>query len=82
MKLVDLIAAALGFPADQIRSVLQQAADALGPDLNGGVLNLLLQFEQAVTPESINDLVGALPSELTEILKGHFNPRNQPGGFA
>lgn len=82
MKLVELIAAALGFPADQIRSVLQQAADQLGPDLNGGILNLLAQFEQAVTPDSINNLIGSLPSELTDILKGHFNPRNQPGGFA
>jgi hypothetical protein len=82
VKVIDIIAAALGIPADEIRSALASAIASLGPDLAGGLVAIVAKFDEALTPVSIGSLVASLTPELTEALKLHFNPRDQPGNLA
>ena len=50
MKIGEIIAAALGIPANLVRQALLAGIDALGPDLAGGLQEILARWDEAVSP--------------------------------
>jgi len=64
-----------------IRAILDDLRGQF-PDAAGRIDEILAELDAVATPENLERLIAIVPAQALEALKGHFDPRQPPSGFA
>ena len=77
MTLLELIAKAAGLGGPELVKLLQAVASA-APDLAPLADKWLMRLEDAIAPSHLIALAEDLSKEVSDIAKGHLDPRRNP----